>query len=371
MSRKFVIMFFILATLWSCKQPSADNCLEKGIVEVELRPSADTLKLGTLFKLNKLVAFDSLLLSDILEVQLIDSVLLVQSKCKNKDLHLFDCNGKYIKSFVHYGRADDEILNLQSFCFNKYNNTVDVLCNYGMLIKQFSFPDGKLCNRIVLPEKEIVSIADFEILDSTSYMFYKNSGFCDGDEYKLYHYNYVTSKIENRFFKLDKELAEKISIGQYNNLYVNDSDLYFYESFLDGIYVYQRDSLDVKRKVYFKPNEFSLPDKILRNLDGDELDFINRCKDSDYIWAHVNCWKFRDKIFSRFTYNRKLYINMLDLIRQESSAYSYIYDDILFGQYYTARHFRVVGCSNQYLICTIEEYSMEIGKSYILLLENR
>ena len=79
MSRKFVIMFFIVATLWSCKQPSADNCLEKGIVEVELRPSADTLKLGTLFKLNKLVAFDSLLLSDILEVQLIDSVLLVQS----------------------------------------------------------------------------------------------------------------------------------------------------------------------------------------------------------------------------------------------------------------------------------------------------
>lgn len=216
MINKIVGIVFVLLLLCCCKQQSVDIELEKDAFEVELKPQSDTLKLSSLFQLDKIITFDSLFLSDIIDVQIIDSNIFVQSKFGNKDLHLFDYEGRYLKSFVHYGRAKNEILNLQTICFNKYKNTIDVLCNYGMKINQYSYPSGRLHNQIIIPTSKIISIADFEVLDSTSYMFYKNLGYSDEEEYKLYKYNYLTSEIENEFLKLDKQLAEKISILHYS-----------------------------------------------------------------------------------------------------------------------------------------------------------
>ncbi len=359
----------MLFLLWNCTPQSSNIKIDEKAIEVELSPQNDTLKLSDLFKLHKLIVFDSLFLSDLVEVQIMDSIILVQSKSKNEDLHLFDNNGKYIKSFVSYGRAQNEILNIQSFCFNRYTNTIDVLCNYGMEVKQYSYPGGELYNQIAIPTEEVLSVADFEILDSTSYMFYKNLGFCNKDEYKLYRYDYVDLKVRDKFLKLDKDLAEKISIGQHNNLYMKNSNLYFYETFLDGVYAYNQDSLDIRKRILFKPNKFSIPDKKLKQMGRDELEFIEECRESNYIWAHVNCVEFQDKIFSYFTYNKRVYFNIIDLNEKMSSSYLYIYDDILSHQCYSAGYFSVIGCSDNYLVCTIEPYSIKFDRSYILLLE--
>ena len=90
MMNKIVGIVFVLALLYCCKQHSVEVELEKEAFGVELKPQNDTLKLSALFQLDKIIAFDSLLLSDIIDVQIIDSSILVQSKSGNKDLHLFD-----------------------------------------------------------------------------------------------------------------------------------------------------------------------------------------------------------------------------------------------------------------------------------------
>ena len=240
-----------------------------------------------------------------------------------------------------------------------------------LTVKQYFYPSGELYNQIVIPTKEIVSVVDFEILDSTSYMFYKNLGYCDEEEYKLYQYDCETSKITDKFLKLDEELAEKISIGQHNNLYMKNSNLYFYETFLDGIYVYDRDSLDIRKRILFKPNEFSIPDKKLKQMGDDELEFITGCRESKYIWAHINCVEFQDKIFSYFTYNKRVYLNIIDLNAKMSSSYLHVYDDILSNQCYSAGYFSIIGSNDNYLVCTIEPYSINFDRSYILLLEKK
>ncbi len=369
MINKIVGVVFALVLLCCCKQQSVDIEIEKDAFEVELKPQSDTLKLSSLFQLERVITFDSLFLSDITDVQIIDSNILVRSKSGNKDLHLFDHEGRYLKSFVHYGRAKNEILNLQNICFNRYKNTIDILCDYGMKINQYSYPSGKLHNQIIIPTSKITSIADFEVLDSTSYMFYKNLGYTDEEEYKLYKYNYVTSEIENEFLKLDKQLAEKISIGQHNNLYTQESDLYFYEAFQDGIYKYDRDSSKMRKRILFKQNEFSMPDKLLRKRVNNELEFIRMCRESQYIWAHVNCIEFKDKIFSCFTYKENIYGNIIDLHDKAASSYMYVFDDLVSNQCYLAEYFRIINADDKYLICTIESYFNRFDKSCILLLK--
>ena len=144
MINKIVGVVFALVLLCCCKQQSVDIEIEKDAFEVELKPQSDTLKLSSLFQLDRVITFDSLFLSDITDVQIIDSNILVRSKSGNKDLHLFDHEGRYLKSFVHYGRAKNEILNLQNICFNRYKNTIDILCDYGMKINQYSYPSEKI-----------------------------------------------------------------------------------------------------------------------------------------------------------------------------------------------------------------------------------
>lgn len=368
MINKIVGIVFVLVSLWYCKQQPVDIEVEKDAFVIELKPKSDTLKLSSLFQLDKIITFDSLFLSDIIDVQTIDSNILVRSKSGNKDLHLFDHEGRYLKSFVQYGRAKNEILNLQNICFNKYKNTIDILCNYGMKINQYSYPSGKLHNQIIIPTSKIASITDFEVLDSVSYMFYKNLGCTDEEEYKLYKYNYVTSEIENEFLKLDKQLAEKISIGQHNNLYTKKSDLYFYEAFQDGIYKYDRDSSKMRKRILFQQNEFSMPDKILRKRVNNELEFIRMCRESQYIWAHINCIEFKDKIFSYFTYKKNVYGNIIDLHDKTAFSYMYVFDDLVSDQCYPAGRFNIINADDRNLICTLELYSNQFDKSYILLL---
>ena len=304
-------------------------------------------------------------------MQIVDSVLVVQSKSNNRDLHVFNISGKYLRSLISYGKAYNEAINIQSFCYNKYNKTIDVLCNYGMDIYQYSLIDGKLYKKIKLPKKQIFSVADFEILDSTFYMLYKNLGNTDDDEYKLYKYNYITAEIENEFLKLDKQLAENVSIGQRNNLYVKDEDLYFYETFLDGVYKYNCDSIKIKKKIVFKRNEFSMPEKLLKKDVKDELEFIRMCVDCKYIWAHINCIEYKNSIFSFYTYKKVVYGNIIDVKNQRSTSYSYIYDDLISNTYFPIGYFRIINSDDKYLICNIESYSIESDDSNIILLNSK
>lgn len=363
-----LILYCIFILIVGCNQQEGTIDVEPEAFEVELIPANDTLTLSSLFNSFEIIQLDSVYLSDIIDVQRADSVIIVQSKSNNTDLHIFNISGKYLKSLISYGKAYNEAINIQSFCYNKYNKTIDVLCNYGMDIYQYSLENGKLYKKIKLPQKRIFSVADFEILDSLSYMLYKNLGNTQEDEYKLYKYNYIKDEIENEFLKLDKRLAENISIGQRNNLYIKNGNLYFYETFLDGIYKYNCDSLKIEKRILFKPNKFSIPEKILKKNVRDELEFIRTCINCDYIWAHINCIEYKNHIFSFYTYKKTVYGNIIDIKKHQSASYAYIHDDLISHSYLPIGYFRIISSDDKYLICNIESYSTECNNSYIALL---
>lgn len=225
--KNYIILIF-LCLFSSCQKPQiAKVQIIDAPVAVEIVPKADTLILADLFGMFEHIELKGILLGDISDVKLVNNLILVQSKVQGKDIHIFDRGGNYIRSIIRYGRANNEVLNLQSFCYNKYKNTIDVLCNYGTEIKQYTIDKNLSPITISLPKESIIAAKDIEIVDDSTYVLYKDISYLDSLEFKLYLFNYQEKSIIGKFIPLNKEIEEKISFSQNNNLYTHDGKIFF------------------------------------------------------------------------------------------------------------------------------------------------
>ena len=352
---------------YSCSNSSKKEVLDSSAKMVEIKPSEDTLKLSEVFKNCDVVKLENKLFAYVLDAKILDSAIVVMGKSDNSDIHVFTKEGKYIRSLLKYGKGPGEILNIQSMCYNEYHKTIDVLCNYGMCIYQCPI-DGSHINKIEIPKDRIYVAKAMAPLNANIYLLYKDMSYLKQEEYKLYVYNYKEDTIVSKILPMDKKLAEKMSvIGQINNLYKNNGKIYFYESFMDGIYEYDGRSLN--KVVAFNKNLYTYPISRISNFK-DENEFVHNCMNSSYIWAHRNFIQSNNKLFSSFTYLKKLYLNCIDLKTHKSKTYLYVNDDILTNSTFPSNMFYVIDSSGGRLICNIfGNEKLESGDSYLLLMD--
>lgn len=340
--------------------------IEDAPLRVEIVPESDTLDLSDCFRTCELLELKGFLPGEIVEALPIEEGILVQSKVRGTDLHLFDKQGNYLRSLVRYGRAKDEVLNVQTFCYNEYQHTADVLCNYGKEIRQYPL-DGTPCATIPLPEDTIFSAKDVELLDRTTYVLYKDIGYLDAPEYKLYLYDYKRGAVVDAFLPLNREIEEKIAFSQKNNLYRKDGKVYFYEVFQNGIF--EVDGKGIAPSLAFAKNAYTFPSDLL-STSRDTRDLIDRCKTHRYIWAHVDCMPYREGIFSVFNCSSNRYLNRIDLKRKEARSYMYVNDDLYSRSILPVEAWNLVGSTDESLICTFR-YNERIPEnlSYLLFLQ--
>lgn len=351
MNKQCLVLLIFAFFAASCnKSTSRKAIINQAEVMVELTPQTDTLRLSTLFNKWHLVELKGKLIGDIADVQQIDSVLIVRSESDGTNLHLFNDNGTYIRSMVRYGRGNNEVLNLASFTYNPYTETIDVLCNYGAEIWQYE-RSGVIKNKIKLPETPIFSVADFEALDPHTYLLYKDLGIPDyqGEQHKLYVYDWQKQMVVNNFIPMDAALAEKISISQSNNLYRQNGRIFFYEAFQNGIYECQADG--VKPVVGFQVNPFTYPIEMISSC-VDEGDFIRKSIESPYIWAHINCVAYEDYVFSYFTYHKQMLLNVIDMEHKMARTYEYVHDDCFSNKTFRSNLFHVISNTDRALVCS-------------------
>ena len=363
-------IYFIIALFlcYSCTSNPKKICIEDAPLMINIIPEQDTLVLSSIFKSCKKIEISNKYLTNIVNVELIDSNIVIQSRSENGDIHVFDKRGNFIRSLVRYGRGPGEVLNIQSMCYNKYLKTIDILCDFGMCIYQCSI-DGSRTKKITLPKKTIFSVNDIEIVDNNKYILYKTWGNLDCQEYKLYIYDYNKNIILNHYIPFIRDREEKISIGQKNNLYINKGMIYFYETFQNGIYEY--DGENIVPKVGFKKNSYTYPVRTIDKIKSDR-ELIKNCIESPYIWAHINCIQNSNKIYSFFTYKKEVYFNIIFLNEGRSKTYKYIHDDLLTNKTFSASMFNVINSSKEKLICNF--WSSDIvddSKSYILIYDDK
>lgn len=342
-------MLIVLLVFAGCREAATNRDPIAGApVEVEITPSADTLLLSDLFAKSRYVKMKGLLLGYVAAVKQTGDTLVVQSKVDNRNLHLFDREGNYLRSVLHYGRAANEVIDLYAFCCNRSEGTIDVLCNYGTEIKRYPL-DGKTPPQTLsLPRESIVAVNDMALAGDSTYALYKDTGYLDSLEYKIYLYDARKNAVAKAFLPLDKTAAEKISIGQSVNFFRLDGRLCFYETFQNGIYEITEECL--RPAVAFRRNAYTVPAEELDRCQ-DAMEFIGFCMDSPYVWAHIDCRPCGERIFSRFTYNRSIYCNVIDLKTGGSRSYRYVRDDLHSGETYPADQFQIVGSEGDLLIC--------------------
>lgn len=296
---------------------------------IGITPENGIYYLSDTFTEYETIFLEDALVSNIKDVILTEDGLIIQARTDNDiAVSLFSRNGEFISPVVRIGRGPGELTNVDAMAYNPYTNTLDVLGEIGTKIIKYDCGSFEPVSTISLRDSEIISARDFCPIDEDRYIFYKDYSLLDEQEYFLYVHNCTTNETEGRFLPMDKQLAEVLSFGQTNNLYSKDGAIYFYAAFQNRIYEYSDGTLSPF--IDFAENKFSFPDKLLKDHSYKNLsDFVNTCKTSPYIWAHINVFAYRNYIFSTYMYQDKVHDNIMNLETDSSDSYTELRDDLI------------------------------------------
>ena len=162
--------------------------------------------------------------------------------------------------------------------------------------------------------------------------------------------------MENGFLPINKESSEYISFSQYNNLYKNNNNFYFYETFIDTIY--RCTSKKIEAYWYFDKQKYAFPQKLLYKGYQGLNEFIDICKNNQYIWGHINVFEYKDMFFSLFNYNKELYLNITNKTNKESTSDTKIYDDLITNEKLELTQLIQIGNSTKYCFFYIEPFEL-------------
>ena len=265
-------------------------------------PEKSVFRFSDFYDSHMVIPLSGTLISGIQDVIVLDSVLVIQGHTEDgASVSLFSRQGEYLCPLVRTGRGPGEMTDVLSIAYNPYTNTVDVLGNMGTVVNRYNIGSCELKDSFSIMETDIMAARDFCPVSEADYLFYKDYSLQEAQEYFVYLFDRGQGIVKDRFLPMDKELAEVLSFGQINNLFLYKGTAYYYAAFEKYVYRY-RDGV-FSPFIEFANNEYSFPLSLLEKKYKDTVDFVeNTCKGSPYIWAHVNVFKYGSLIFSSYTY---------------------------------------------------------------------
>lgn len=323
----FLLTFSAIITVVSCRNSGNDS---GNAVQIAVEPQKGVLSMSSLYDGYKIVIPEGMLVSGITDVILLDSSIAVLGDTDAGMISIFDMDGRYIRSFLTRGRGPGEMTDVTAIAYNDFNNTLDVLGNYGMDIYCYDLISGRLVRNFSLDGSEIMYAKDFIPIDAESYLFYKDLSYIDGEEFEVYRYNSAQGSVTGRFLPLDKDFAEAASFAQGNNLFRYNGSTFFYSAFSDGIYEFDDDTL--RQSVKFADNGYNFTTQMKsRPYAPDLMKFVEMCQNSGRIWGHVDLYRIGKKTISVYNYKKDRYGLIMDLDEDHSKSYDSIEDDLVFG----------------------------------------
>ncbi len=324
---------------------------------ISVSPAEGACKLSEIFSSYEKIELRGKILSDIMRVVKVEGGFVVHSRAgRYTYLDLFDSDGQFVSAVVELGNGRGEVLNVVDVYYDNESQQVEVLVNYGMKVVVYSLSQRGLVDQFDLP-KSISASAAFSKLDDDRYIFYKNFGHEDSENYKLFVYNRGSDSVERKYMPFNSEYETLSSFFSLNYLYKNGDDVIFYEPFSDRGYSISRDT--ISDHFVFDKKEFAVPsNRIDRVYAGGVLEFVEVCKDCGYIYAHINCFQSQNLLFSRYVYEEESYLNVANLDTHESGSYTSIYDDLVRKKDVGFRGYSVVGSDDCgiYMSVSSEEF---------------
>lgn len=328
------------------------------VFTANIEPQKGSIILGDYFALDTIIQIRGEVFAGIHNVIKTPFGYIIQGESKDGELHLVSLDGDYQKSIIKQGHGPGEALNIIDVSYDSQTHCLDILSNYGLNIIVYSLDSNQIVNQYTLPES-YVSRA-IERLDNNTYVLYKDLPYSDEDEYKISIFDCTNNQIKSKFINLNKQAAEYISFIQRNNLYKRGSDVFFYEAFVDTIYKISSDTL----RPYFayNKNQYKINESDLYSNYSDTWQFIDFCKKSSSIWAHVNCYEYKDLLISQYVYNNVDYINIAQIGSNDSRSGSEITDNIVTNSKCGIIDFRVVGADEDFLYVSFDPVKLASSK---------
>lgn len=343
MFRVNIIIFFVCAVFVACNTSKYNRNSQ---FSVTIDPTQNTkIKLSDYFYLDTIVQLSNVIVASIDNLIPNSNGYVVQGISDHGELLAFSSDGTFKGQIMQIGRGPNEAINIVDIT-SDFDGKLSILTNFGQQIDIYSPSDNCIERTIKLPDTYIAR--NIERLDSIRYVLYKDLSYSSEPEYKISIFNERTEKVEQNFLPLNKESVEYISFIQRNNLFRHDDGMiYFFESFNDTVYRATKDALEPF--LAFDKGQFGMPEEMLTQGFTDVMQFADFCKESSYIWAHLDCYRCGDMFISRYKYLNQLFINISDISLGRSKSSTTIYDDILLHKTYEDAQLPIVGTDGEYL----------------------
>lgn len=296
---------------------------------VELIPDGNaTVKLSDYFRDDySVIELKGAALSYVLSVIKLDSVIVVQANSDEGLLLAFDAEGNYIKPLIRRGQGPDEVMHLGAV--KSRGSHIYALVNGGRELWQIDPMTGAVVDKMKVPD-ELCYPDNFNFIGS-NIVFYKDlvNQAIPGTQYHVSVYDPVGKRVVAQHYPIDAELSQYIILSSNGSLeYESDTTLLYMRSFMPGIDHVGIDS--VKPYISFTENRYTFPaEKLHGNYTF--MDFVNYCRECDYLWMHNNINAGRNIIMSTFDYQGNRYTNFINLGDRSSQSALTVFDDIVTG----------------------------------------
>lgn len=299
---------------------------------VELIPDADTtLTLSDYFCDDySVIELKGATLSYVHSVIKLDSIIVVKADCHDGLLLAFDAAGNYIKPLIRRGQGPDEVMHLGAV--KARGGHIYALVNGGRELWQIDPMSGTVTDKMKVPD-ELCYPDNFNFIGD-NIVFYKDlMNQANSDiQYHLAVYDPADGHIVAQHYPIDTEASQYIILSSNGSLeYESDTTLLYMRSFMPGV---DRIGLDsVKPYIRFTENKYTFPHEKLHG-NYTFMDFVNYCRECDYIWMHNNINVGRNIIMSTFDYHGNRYTNFINIGDCSSQSALSVHDDIVTGGTY-------------------------------------
>lgn len=250
---------------------------------------------------------DSVLIGNIDKVIATSDRLFI-ADFENLSVYIFDLDGKYINKISNQGRGADEYIYLFDICYNKDNNTINLLSRNTSKILTYT-KDGEIINVTPLPVEAI----EVEYHDGC---YYATTGFysqeaCTNNNLVIMD---TAFNVLDAMFAIDGIRSEHSS---YDNLYVYNREIHYVDNWL--FRVYKTNSVDVC--YCFDFGAVQRP----KHLDGTDVykkALIEDRSVAEYITSVDKVQECSNYILATYTYGGRSCMVVADKRTNKTSSYS-------------------------------------------------
>lgn len=111
---KYLNLFIFVLLLAGCNRPVKHSDIIQADTMVSIIPQEDTITLSALFSRCEIVKLNDIVLASINKVFKYDSLWIVQGKSDQGGVHLFNNEGRYLKTVLKWGQGPEEAYDIWS-----------------------------------------------------------------------------------------------------------------------------------------------------------------------------------------------------------------------------------------------------------------